>query len=407
MKHLLDNVTVIDTATFLAGPGAATILADFGARVIKIEPPGGDGYRTLAAGHAIPYHLLLTSRNKKSLALDLSKDAGQKLIHQLIAKADVLTCNFSSRQLKRYQLEYETLKAINPRLVYAHVSGYGLEGEEADRRAFDFTAWWARSGLMEFIRDPGQKPLAGAPGMGDHATATALFGAIMAGLYRRELTGEGSLVSTSLAANGVWANGMALQGVVAGVNLGRHRQKNGWRNPLTDCYACADGNYLVLGAVNAEREFPKLVSALCCEQLLADERFASLAAMRRNRYAFRDAIQEAFLQFSSEQIEQRLDAAGVTYGRVQPMADVLQDEQLRANGIVLETGDEDGGYELTFNSPITIREEPKKPPTRAPDVGQDSLEVLRELEFEEGYIQELFRSKTVLPGSVHTGSDTT
>lgn len=396
MKHLLDNVTVIDAATFLAGPGAATIMADFGARVIKIEPPGGDGYRTLVAGHPVPYHWLLTSRNKKSLALDLSKDAGQALMHQLVAKADVLTSNFSTRHLKRYQLEYETLKAINPRLVYAHVSGYGIQGKEADRRAFDFTAWWARSGLMEFIRDPGQKPLVAAPGMGDHATATALFGAIMAGLYRRELTGEGAFVSTSLAANGVWANGMALQGVVAGVNLGTYRQKRGWRNPLTDCYVCSDGNCIVLGVVNAEREYPQLISALQCERLLEDERFESVTALRKNRDAFRDAIQEAFVQFSRQEIEHRLDAAGVTYGRVQPMADVLRDEQLRANEIVLETGDDKGDYELTFNSPISIREEPKKPPKRAPDVGQDSLEVLREFAFDEGYIQELVRSKTVL-----------
>ena len=152
----------------------------------------------------MPYHWLLTSRNKESLALDLSKDAGQALMHQLIAKADVMTTNFMRGQLERYQLTYPTLKAINPRLVFGHITGYGDEGPEADRRAFDVTGWWARSGMMEFVRDPEQTPLMPAPGMGDHSTATALFGAIMSGLYKRERTGEGCHVSTSLAANGVW-----------------------------------------------------------------------------------------------------------------------------------------------------------------------------------------------------------
>ena len=399
MSHLLDKVTVIDAATFLAGPGAATIMADFGARVIKIEPPGGDNYRSLVSGYAIPYHWLLTSRNKRSLALDLGKDSGQKLIQQLVAKADVLTSNFSKAQLQRYQLEYETLRAINPRLIFAHISGYGLEGSEAERRAFDITGWWARSGLMEFIRDPRQTPLHMAPGMGDHCTATALFGAIMAGLYRREITGEGSFVSTSLAANGVWANGMALQGVVAGVNLGIHRQQKGWRNPLTDAYACRDGDYIVLAMVNTDREFPMLVKALRCEEWLEDERFASARAIRKNRSAFREALESVFGQLPYEEAARRLDAAGVTYGRVQPMAEVLEDQQLRANQIVLETGDEDGGYELTINSPINIREAPKKAPKRAPDVGADSLEVLREFDFDEAYIHELVRSETVIPGN--------
>ena len=223
MSYFLDDLTVIDAATFLAGPGAATILADYGANVIKIEPPEGDGYRTLVGRYPVPYHWHLTSRNKRSLALDLSKDEGQKVIHQLLAKADVMTTNFMPEQLKRYRLNYEEVQAINPQLIFAHITGYGDSGPDANRRAFDVTGWWARSGMMEFIRDPEQVPLLPAPGMGDHSTATALFAAIMSGLYRRERTGEGSHVSTSLAATGVWANGMAIQGVIAGQDAGERR----------------------------------------------------------------------------------------------------------------------------------------------------------------------------------------
>ncbi len=396
MQHLLEDITVIDAATFLAGPGASTILADFGANVIKLEPPGGDGYRTLVGNYPVPYHWLLTSRNKRSLVVDLSKDAGQDLVHRLIKKADVFTTNFLRGQLAKYRLEYETLIDLNPRLVFAHISGYGLQGPDADKRAFDVTGWWARTGLMEFIREPNQTPLPMSPGMGDHCTATALFGCIMTGLYRREKTGEGSFVSTSLAANGVWANGMALQGVVAGNNIGTYRQKKGWPNPFTDAYQCAEGDYVVLAVINTAREYPQLAAALDRSDWLADERFADVGAVMKNRAEFRLALGEAIGQLPFEEVGRRLDQAGVTYSRVQPMADILEDEQMRANGIVVPTEDEGEGYDLTIGSPINVAEAPKRKPSRAPDVGANSVEVLREMDVTDDEIQALLGSGVVM-----------
>lgn len=399
MEHFLEDLIVVDAATFLAGPGAATMLGDFGAKVIKIEPPGGDGYRGLVGRYPVPYHWLLTSRNKESLALDLSKDAGQALMHQLIAKADVMTTNFMRGQLERYQLTYPTLKAINPRLVFGHITGYGDEGPEADRRAFDVTGWWARSGMMEFVRDPGQTPLMPAPGMGDHSTATALFGAIMSGLYKRERTGEGCHVSTSLAANGVWANGMALQGVVAGNDLAEHRQKAGWVNPLSAAYGCADGGFLVLTMINTAREYPQLCQALGHPEWLQDDRFSDIQQAMRHRGDLQQMIADAFAQIDYAEAARRLDEQGITYSKVQTMSEVLVDPQLRAAGIVIETGDTQGDYDLTISSPINVVGETKKVPQRAPDIGADSLSVLRELDFEEDYIQSLLGAGVVVDTS--------
>lgn len=399
MEHFLEDLIVVDAATFLAGPGAATMLGDFGAKVIKIEPPGGDGYRGLVGRYPVPYHWLLTSRNKESLALDLSKDAGQALMHQLIAKADVMTTNFMRGQLERYQLTYPTLKAINPRLVFGHITGYGDEGPEADRRAFDVTGWWARSGMMEFVRDPGQTPLMPAPGMGDHSTATALFGAIMSGLYKRERTGEGCHVSTSLAANGVWANGMALQGVAAGNDLAEHRQKAGWVNPLSAAYGCADGGFLVLTMINTAREYPQLCQALGHPEWLQDDRFSDIQQAMRHRGDLQQMIADAFAQIDYAEAARRLDEQGITYSKVQTMSEVLVDPQLRAAGIVIETGDTQGDYDLTISSPINVVGETKKVPQRAPDIGADSLSVLRELDFEEDYIQSLLGAGVVVDTS--------
>lgn len=399
MEHFLEDLVVVDAATFLAGPGAATMLGDFGAKVIKIEPPSGDGYRGLVGRYPVPYHWLLTSRNKESLALDLSKDSGQALLHQVIAKADVMTTNFMRSQLERYQLTYPTLKAINPRLVFGHITGYGDEGPEADRRAFDVTGWWARSGMMEFVRDPDQTPLMPAPGMGDHSTATALFGAIMSGLYKRERTGEGCHVSTSLAANGVWANGMALQGVAAGNDLAEHRQQAGWVNPLSAAYGCADGSYLVLTMINTAREYPQLCAALGHPEWLQDERFSDIRQAMRNRGDLQQMISDAFAQIDYAEAARRLDDEGITYSKVQTMSEVLVDPQLRAAGIVIETGDTQGDYELTISSPINMVGEVKKAPQRAPDIGANSLSVLRELDFAEDYIQSLIGAGVVVDGS--------
>lgn len=399
VEHFLEDLVVVDAATFLAGPGAATMLGDFGAKVIKIEPPSGDGYRGLVGRYPVPYHWLLTSRNKESLALDLSKDSGQALLHQVIAKADVMTTNFMRSQLERYQLTYPTLKAINPRLVFGHITGYGDEGPEADRRAFDVTGWWARSGMMEFVRDPDQTPLMPAPGMGDHSTATALFGAIMSGLYKRERTGEGCHVSTSLAANGVWANGMALQGVAAGNDLAEHRQQAGWVNPLSAAYGCADGSYLVLTMINTAREYPQLCAALGHPEWLQDERFSDIRQAMRNRGDLQQMISDAFAQIDYAEAARRLDDEGITYSKVQTMSEVLVDPQLRAAGIVIETGDTQGDYELTISSPINMVGEVKKAPQRAPDIGANSLSVLRELDFAEDYIQSLIGAGVVVDGS--------
>jgi formyl-CoA transferase len=399
MEHFLEDLVVVDAATFLAGPGAATMLGDFGAKVIKIEPPSGDGYRGLVGRYPVPYHWLLTSRNKESLALDLSKDSGQALLHQVIAKADVMTTNFMRSQLERYQLTYPTLKAINPRLVFGHITGYGDEGPEADRRAFDVTGWWARSGMMEFVRDPDQTPLMPAPGMGDHSTATALFGAIMSGLYKRERTGEGCHVSTSLAANGVWANGMALQGVAAGNDLAEHRQQAGWVNPLSAAYGCADGSYLVLTMINTAREYPQLCAALGHPEWLQNERFSDIRQAMRNRGDLQQMISDAFAQIDYAEAARRLDDEGITYSKVQTMSEVLVDPQLRAAGIVIETVDTQGDYELTISSPINMVGEVKKAPQRAPDIGANSLSVLRELDFAEDYIQSLIGAGIVVDGS--------
>jgi formyl-CoA transferase len=293
-------------------------------------------------------------------------------------------------------MTYDTMRALNPRLVYAQLTGYGTEGPETSRKAFDITAWWARSGLMDFIRDQGQTPLPAAPGMGDHATAMSMFGAIMTGLYRRERTGEGCHVSTSLAANGAWANGMALQGVIAGVDLGAIRQAKGWVNPFTASYPTADGKFVVLAVINRKREWPRLAAALGHPEWVDDPRFVDHTAQMHHRYELIDLIGTETVRFSQDALMAAFDGAGITCGRVQPMGDVVHDAQLVANGIVVPTDDPDEHYRHTIGSPIRIREEQKRVPARAPDVGAHTRTVLAANGFSAEQIETLVQAGVVV-----------
>ena len=212
-RLLLSGIKVLDVGSYLAGPAGGTVMADFGADVIKVEPRDGDPYRQLGepAGLPKPTHnafWVQDARNKRSLALDLRDVRGHAAILRMIAQCDVFLTNYRPQLLERLRLRWDDLRVLNPRLIYASVTGYGEVGPLADAPAFDATAWWAGSGLMDYVRWPGTMPAVSAPGMGDHATAMTIFGGIMAALFDRERTGKGTKVTTSLLANGLWSNSM-------------------------------------------------------------------------------------------------------------------------------------------------------------------------------------------------------
>ena len=231
-KGIFEGLKVLDCASFIAAPAAATVLSDFGADVIKIEPPvTGDPYRNLPnlPGYpASPHNFawMLESRNKKSLALDLSKSDGQAVLYRLVAEADVFITNFPPAVRGRLGITYDELVPLNERLIYASFTGYGEKGEEANKPGFDSNAYWARSGLMDLVRaDVDVAPARSIAGMGDHPCAMALYGAIVTALYKRERSGKGSHVRSNLMANGIWANGILAQAKLCGAKFGERRPR--------------------------------------------------------------------------------------------------------------------------------------------------------------------------------------
>ena len=380
-QGLFGDLLVIDCASYVAGPAAATIMSDFGARVIKIEPPGeGDGYRSLikyrAAEGVIDYFWTLDARNKESLAIDLKTPEARAFLDTLIRKADVFLTNFPLPVRERLRLRAEDVMPLNKRLIYASLTPYGEHGPQRDRTAFDATAWWSRSGLMDMVRATGTtEPGMSVPGMGDHPTATAMYAAIVTALYRRQVTGEGSEVCTSLLANGLWANGCQVQAALCDLEL-TPRGERGQRNPLVEYYETADGRAFTLAIVNVQREWPLLLQAIGKPEWLNDELFASGPARFQNADLLTTLLSEIFAAEPWTHWDARLSEAGITYGLVGRITDHPSDPQLEANHLLPEFVD---GLGLkTLDSPFQIVGEAKVPPRMAPDIGQHTRQILEE-----------------------------
>ena len=249
--NIFSGLKVVDLASFIAGPSAAVILSDFGADVIKVEPPHGDPWRhghkmppQPHASDAYPWHL--ANRNKRGMILDLKSPSAQQVLERLVKWADVLIVNTPHPARKKLKLEYDDVVQWNPRLIYADLTGFGEKGPDADLPGFDITSYWARSGLLSMTRDAGAPPTWPVGGSGDNATAVGLYAAIVTALYRRERTGEGSYVTTSLLAEGVWSASVSIQAALADATFFAPHDRKNPANAALNVYRAADGTWFVL-----------------------------------------------------------------------------------------------------------------------------------------------------------------
>jgi crotonobetainyl-CoA:carnitine CoA-transferase CaiB-like acyl-CoA transferase len=389
-ESLFAGLKVIDCASWIAGPAAATILSDFGADVIKIEPPGaGDPWRasTPVPGKTTDYYWQLTSRNKRSLAVDLKHADGLAVLHRLLISADVFVTNFPFPVRERLKIAASDLLRLNPRLIYASLSAYGELGDEADRTGFDSTAYWARTGLMDMVRATVETdPARSVPGMGDHPTATALYAAIVTALYRRERTGKGGVAQSSLLQNGLWANACLVQSRLFGEHVPHRAPRASAPNPLANHYRCRDGHWFIMALFNEQRQLRTFLAAIGCTHLGDDPRFTTSAARKENANALVGILDEVFAQRDLAEWRSILGAAGVTFGVVNSVDEASDDVQARRIGAIVPFAD---GTGLTVSSPFHLDGEAKVAPRRAPSVGQHAEEVLREAGYSTGDIVRL------------------
>jgi crotonobetainyl-CoA:carnitine CoA-transferase CaiB-like acyl-CoA transferase len=391
-ERVFDGLKVIDCASFIAGPAAATVMSDFGAAVVKIEPPGmGDPYRrratpSMGPGLAGNPGFVLDGRNKKSLALDLRVPTGQAVLRRLAAQADVFITNYPPPVRRRLKITYDDLAPLNGRLIYASFSGYGETGPEADKPGFDATAWWARTGLMHLVRAGEEAtPARSLPGMGDHPSAMATYGAIVTALYQRERTGKGGYVGSSLLANGLWANGCSVQAALCGEKVVPQPPRERGLNALRVHYRCRDGHWLLLSVAPDEWRWENFTECLGAGAL-DEPRFATQEGREANARELIAILDGVFATKDFTEWRSILEAAGIIFGIVSKMEDIPEDPQMLASEALVPF---EGQQTLTVNSPFWITGQDKVKPRRAPNVGEHSDEVLREAGYSDAEIDEL------------------
>ncbi len=389
-EGIFTGLKVVDCASWIAGPAAATILSDFGADVIKLEPPGaGDPWRAAVPvpGKATDYWWQLTSRNKRSLAIDLKHSDGLAVLYRLIASSDVFITNFPLPVRERLKIVAADLLAVNPRLIYGSISAYGEAGAEAARTGFDATAYWARTGLMDMVRATAHTdPARSMPGMGDHPTATALYAAIVTALYRRERTGRGGVAQTSLLQNGLWANACFVQNRLFGEHVVPRPPRAHTPSALANHYRCRDGRWFLMALHNEARQLAAFLAAIGATHLVDDPRFATQSARRENAMALTAILDDVFAQRDLVEWRSILEAAGVTFGAVYTVDEAADDRQSRDIGALVPFAD---GKGLTVASPFHLDDATKTAPARAPAVGQHSEMVLRDAGYSTDEIAKL------------------
>ena len=396
------GLKVIDCASFIAAPVAATLLADLGADVIKVEPPGGDPHRTLsqrvgclpdsvAPGNNFIWDL--NSRHKRSLVLDLKQPAGQAVLHRLAQQADVFITNLPLPARARLAIDAPTLLALNPRLVYASMTAYGETGPESTKTGFDVTAYWARAGLMDMVKaEHSAPPTRPVPGMGDHPSAVTLFAAITTALYRRERTGRGGLVSTSLMANGLWSNAIQVQAQLVGARYPQRLPRSQATNPLSNIYQAGCGRWLSVVILNEARQLGPLLQTLGLDDLQDDPRLATAASREAHGPDIVALFDAAFTRHDLATWRRRLDAAGITFGVVGTLADIDDDAQMRAAGALVLYGHRSG---TTVAAPILLHGSTPRAPGPAPALGEHTAAVLAEAGYSDDQINHLLHSGTV------------
>jgi crotonobetainyl-CoA:carnitine CoA-transferase CaiB-like acyl-CoA transferase len=396
------GLKVIDCASFIAAPVAATLLADLGADVIKVEPPGGDPHRTLFQRvGCLPDPALadnnfiwdLNSRHKRSIVLDLKQPAAQAVLHRLAQQADVFITNLPLPVRARLAIDADTLLALNPRLVVASMTAYGETGPEAPKSGFDVTAYWARAGLMDMVRaDHTAPPTRPVPGMGDHPSAVTLFAAITTALYRRERTGRGGLVSTSLMANGLWSNAIQVQAQLVGARYPQRLPRSQATNPLSNIYQAGCGRWLSMVILNEARQLGPLLQTLGLDDLQDDPRLATAASREAHGPDIVALFDAAFTRHDLATWRRRLDAAGITFGVVGTLADIDDDAQMRAAGALVPYGHRSG---TTVAAPILLHGSTPRPPGPAPGLGEHSRTLLAEAGYSSAQIDHLLTSGVV------------
>ena len=385
MTAPLAGIKVVEVATFVAVPAAGALLADMGAEVIKVETPWGELYRYntpkmsgLDSDFPIGPAFQMDNRGKKSIALDLALPQAQEALQQLIGTADVVITNVLPARLEKYGIDPGTLCARHPDLVYARLSGYGPDGDRANDPAFDYTAFWSLSGLMDQMRDEGVDGSWMRPGIGDHSASMAMVTGILGALRVRDRGEGGQVVDVALQQIGHYINGNDMSMTLAAGTAPARHDRSGPRNPLWNHYTCADGRRLFLVMIDSDRYWPLLAKAIGRPELATDERFENGFGRFANAKALVALLDEIFAEKPLDDWAERLESERLIWAPIKTLEEAARDENAIATGQFATVRHPEHGEYRTVAPPFRMSGHAMVGDAPAPDLAAHTAEVLAE-----------------------------
>jgi crotonobetainyl-CoA:carnitine CoA-transferase CaiB-like acyl-CoA transferase len=384
MTAPLEGIRVLEVANWLAAPSAAALMADLGADVVKVEPPGGDPYRGFnfrAAGYdfdfAMNYAFELDNRGKRSITVALDQPGGPELVRRLAAGFDVFITNLFAERRARFGLAYEDIRMVNPRVVYGSFSGYGMVGPDANRPGFDYAAFWARSGIMSLMGAAGTPPALCRGGQGDHTACLALLSGILAALRVRDQVGEGQLVDVTLHGTGIWTLGTDLQMALVSKESPPRHDRTAPVNPLWNMYETRDGRWILLAMPASDPYWPSLCRAAGRPEWVEDSRYDGMLKRKEHTRELTAALTAIFAAQDADYWAAKLDEAGVIWAPVLSLTEVIDDPQARATGAFTTIEHPVHGAFETMAPPFRLPGAVVGPKAAAPSPGEHTAAVLQ------------------------------
>ena len=393
MPAPLEGLRVLEVASWLAAPSCASLMSDMGAKVIKVEPLEGDAYRRLFAALMGPDFVHPTfefdNRGKRGVAINLEAPEGPELVHELVRDVDIFITNLTRPRLERYRLTDADVHAISEQAIYVIVSGFGLNGPDSERQAFDQSAFWARSGAMGVTGDVNDPPVLCRGGYGDHVTALNLLAATLAALRLRDRTGEGQRVEVTLQRTGIWAlAGDVTSTLYSRVQPERHSNDRP-ANPIWNHYKTRDDRWILLVMPMAMAYWPHFCKLVGRPEWAEDERFSNLMGLLTNGPEIVPEIRELIAEHDLPHWCEELDSAGLIWAPVAEMPEVIEDPALRESGAFSVITHPTAGAIETVAAPFDIRGADIEVRGPAPALGEHTREVLEQVGISPERIEDL------------------
>ncbi|MBQ8263937.1 MAG: CoA transferase [Oscillospiraceae bacterium] len=396
MNKTLAGLKVIELSTFIAVPACARFFADHGADVIKVEAKGGDAVRWngVSEGRSgSPYENTtfdLENANKRGIVLNLKSETGKEILFKLLEDADIFLTNWRPQALAKAGLTYEELHEKFPKRVYGTLTGYGDKGPDKDLPGYDFTAFWARGGIMDSLRQKDEWPCNLIPGMGDHIAGLLLAAGVMSALWNAQRTGEGERVCINLLHTSIWDQAIMLQAA----QYTEYGQKypisrRTADNPFNCAYRCSDGRFMQISMPPFDMFYPKFMPLIGRADLVGNPRYTMDNITKNKLHSeFIDILTEAFEQKTAKEWDAILTEADIPHALLKSWEEALEDEQAWANDVYYKMDYPTGNQRVLVRQPIFIGKD--LPDYKmAPMLGEHSEEVLKGLGYSDEELAEL------------------